>query len=652
MGEATISPSPVQTPPVRPNAEQDNFDVRISRTLQAQMQVVPDLNSINPEKWDEIEKWLIDVVKEARKGRDERWSRRREKWRKTLAGERYQGPFRRDASNISVPLTIWASAAIRARVRAGTIESNPLISVEPNASTADPAIAAAAKQLVTFFTAEFRNPRALNGEVACDKVNASNTPIGMAGLKVHIERDGAYYAFDPLAGKVNRTLRKGRVRWEFLSPDGLLYPLGFGTDVRAMPFVGHETSWTTQELLAMREGGYLDDVAVKDVTALGSSQAPGGRTHIAYQSHHGAELYFDFPLYDDGLPVALVAYFHIGREKLLGLRHSTNPRGERFVWLFNFDMNPDPESPEGQGVCEKLEGTQDETDLIHNLGIESAKRAIAHIIVLKEGRNAAREFGNDDPIMPGDHVVTENPAEDVVVVPLGSPDGMTAALAQEANSLKYVMRFLGLDESALGNVESGKRVPASLGLEIKKDSRVITAAAITNMGNVLTEATYATLELYRQRLPMDTLSAAVGEEGARLLTNTVFSANEMDLRSRFIINFNASDAAMTEEARKQQLIVVGQYLQAFYDRVIQYAIQAAQMPPPLQAALMDILKKMQNGTRALLNTIDDVPNPEDLLPSIEALEAAVRQASAVAASGGAPGGAPAGGGSDMGAGIV
>jgi len=621
------------------NSELGTFDVRISRTTRAAMQDVANVRNVSDAKWDEVERWLTDCVGTAIAGRKARNGERRAKWRKTLAGERSVPRMRRDQANMSVPLTVWASAAVRARVRAGTIESDPLIVVTPNAKvdlTGD--AGAAARNLATFYTAEYRNPRALAGLEACDKAISDFVPIGTAGYTVDIDPDRVHWVFDATVGGLTKRIERGRVRHDFISPDDLIYPLGFGTDVQAMPFVGRQFIWTWQDLLTMREAGYVDGDALEKVKGQGTTaNASGGSVHVAYETHNCDMIYFDYPLFDDGLPVALVAYRQTDKGTLLGLRYSYAPKGIRPVWIFNFDRNPDPTSPEGQGVCEKLEGVQEETDLIHNLGIESAKRAIAHVIVLKEGSGADEDFGGDVPLLPGDHVSTERPGEDFVAVPLGSPEGMQAAIAQEANSLRYVMRLLGLDESAMGNVESGKRVPASLGLEIKKDSRVITSHAIANFGAVMTEITYYTMELWRLRLPEDTLVAAVGVEGAALLKQSVFASSDFDLRSRYIINFNATDAAATEESRKQQLLVVGQYLQSFYDRVIQYAQMALQMPPPLQNALMDILQKMENGTRALLNTIDDIHNPDDLLPKIADLAAAIQ------ASAPAPTAPPAGG---------
>ena len=637
-GTATATPlAAANTPPKSLNSEITTFDVRISRGTLANMQDVPVVNNISDEKWREIEAWLQEGVSAAIATRKSRNDETRTAYRKTLAGVAHRPAQRRDQSNLSVPLTVWASAAVRARVRAGTIENDPLIVVVPNASLDDPTATDAARKLVTFFDAAFRNPRELGGLEACDQIITGYVPMGTGGLTVDIQPDRVRWVFDAMAGRLTKLTILGRVHWDAIAEDDLIYPLGFGTNTQAMPFVGRQFIWSWQDMLEMQASGYLNEAAVESVKGQGISEnTSAGGAHVAYQTHDCDMLYFDYPLFDDGLPVALVGYRQTPRGVLLGLRYSYIPRGVRPISILNFDRNPDATNPEGQGVCEKLAGVQDETDLIHNLGIESAKRAIAHVIVLRTDSGADDEFGGDVPILPGDHISTERPSEDVVPIALGSPEGMQAAIAQEMNSLKYVMRLLGLDESALGNVESGKRVPASLGLEIKKDSRVITSHAIANFGEVMTENVYLTMSLWKLRLPEDTLIASLGPAGARLLKDSVFSTSELDLRSRFIINFNATDAAATEEAMKQQLLVVGQYLQGHYDRIIKYAQLAATMPAPLQTALMDVLQKMENGTRALLNTIDAIHNPSELLPKTSELAAAI---AAAAPPPGAPGAA-------------
>lgn len=631
------------------NAEVDTFEYRISRNTLETMQEPTPVN-VTEDKWKEIEQWLNSAVDNALSARDTKNAERRKKYRMTLSGVRSAPAYRKGQSNLSVPLTIWAAAAVRARVRAGTIESSPVLTVVPSKSVSDTGADQAARDLVTFMEAEFRNPRGLAGMQACDKAIADFVPMGVCGYGVVIEPDRLRYELDARAGKLNRVTKLGRVRHVFISCDDAIYPQGYGTDVGAMPFIGRQLCWSWGRILEMQASGWLDMDAVDTIKGKGTAdptRTAGADVHVAFQDNDIDEVYFDYPLFDDGVPAAVMAWRHNKTKTMIGLQYSYAPGGRKPIWLIDFDNNPDPMSPEGQGVCEKLDGVQEETDTIHNLGIEAGKRAIANIIVIKPGVAQENELDGDEPILPGTVIIADDPQADVQSVPLGSPDGMRAALEQEMNSLKYVMRLLGLDESALGNVESGKRVPASLGLEIKKDSRVITAHAISNFGTVMTDVFYYTIELYKLRMPVDTMRAAIGNEATKLLQSTVFSASEIDVRSRYILNFNATDAAATEESRKQQLIVVGQYLQAFSDRIIQYTQLAAQQPM-MGPVVGEVLTKLSNGTRQLLSTIDDVTNPDDLMPKINVILAGIQQASAAAAGGGAPGGGPA----DFGGGVA
>jgi hypothetical protein len=611
----------------------DTFNVKYNRVTKARVQEIYNAN-VSDEKWSEIERWLIETVGDAIKGRDDRLKHKRVIYKATLSGERSRPPFRQDASNLSTPLTIWASAGVRARLRTSILESDPVIIASPLGEDPTGEIAASAKRLVDFFEAEFRNPRALGGEQACDKCITDTTNYGGAGLKVYIEPDKVRYL--PKMGSAEPTMdvRQGRVRWAYISPNDLIYVNGYGTDTQAMPVVGHQFEWSWQDILTSREAGYLDAFAVAKIQYQGGQpNATGSNTSAAFRVYEMSELYFDYHLGDDGIPTPLCAFFDTKNKCLLGLNLSYSPRGARPIWITQFDENPDPTNPEGQGVCEKLAGAQDETDLIHNLGIEAFKRAVAHLIVLKANSGAESELGGSEPILPGDHCVTEDPETDIRIVPLGTIQGVEIAGFQEDKTRGYVTSMLGLDQSAVGNVDAGKRVPASLGLEIKKDSRVITAHAISSFGTTLTEAVYYTFELYQQRLPLDSLIAACGREAAELLRATVFSASEIDIRSKYIVNFNALDAAATGEQKKQQLLVVGQYLGAYYDKLITYAQLASTLPPPLQSALVNVMQAMENSTKALLNTIEDIHNPDELIPKVSELAAALQAATAPAAGG-------------------
>lgn len=632
-----------------PGNEKDEVKVKLDDAVKAALTTVYKID-VDTALWEQIEGWIRSHVDTADRNMLARNKDRRERWRGTLRGERVRPPIRSDASNLSVPLTMWANAAVKARLRAGTIETNPLITAMPMDSEANDV----AKAMVDFFTAEFRNPRGLGGEIAVDKIINEAVPIGTAGLKVYIEPDKVRYQPTYGVAEPVETPVPGRVRWEYIAADDLIYCDGYGTDTQCMPLIGHRFPSTWGNMKYMVEAGYYDKNACEKVRSYyaqtGSDMTSADPNNPAYfRIHELAEIYFDYDVTGDGITTPCVAFYHTQCKKLVGLLYNYAPGAVRPIWLVPFDQNPDPTMPEGQGVCEKLDGAQDETDAIHNLSIEAIKRAIAHLIVLKSNSGAEQELGGGDPIIPGDHVVSDIPDEDIKAIPLGSAQGVEVGMVSEDRTRQYVTRILGLDESAMGDVQSGKRVPASLGLEIKKDSRVIVAHALTTLGRVLTEATYFTFDLWKFRLPTDSLIAAVGRQNAQKVRDVVFSTNEVTLRSQYIITFNATDAAATQESRKQSLLIIGNYLMQFYDKLMTYTQMAAQVPPPMQNAVMMIASKLENSVRALVTTVDEIHNADEVIPEVSMIAAALQAATqpAVGTGGITPQAAQ-----DMGAGIV
>lgn len=631
--------------------EPDDVKIKLDPTIEAALTPVYPAK-IDDATWDRMEGWIRTYVEESQRTMLVRNKEKRARYRATLAGERARPPIRSDASNLSVPLTMWAVGAVKARLRAGTIETNPLIVATPLGND-NPEVQNVSKAMVNFFTAEFRNPRGLGGESAVDKIINETTPIGTSGLKVFIEPDRVKYIPTYGQDKPVETPIPGRVRWEYIAADDLIYCDGFGSDTQLMPIVGHKFPQTWGDMKYMAEIDYYKSSALEAVRSYYSPKSgnvgSGANEPAAFRTHELAELYFDFDITGDGIPTALCAFYHIECKKLVGVLYSYAPGGIRPVWIVPFDQNPDPTKPEGQGVCEKLDGAQDETDMIHNLGIEATKRAIAHMIVLKSNTGAEQELGGGDPVIPGDSVVTDDPETDFKAVALGGAQGVEVAMAAEDRTRNYVTRILGLDESAMGDVQSGKRVPASLGLEIKKDSRVIVAHALTTLGRVLTEATYYTFDLWRYRLPIDSLVAAVGQANAEAVKQVVFSSTAVTLRSQYIINFNATDAAATQESRKQSLLVMTQFLMGFYDKVLGYVQLAMQAPPPAQQAVLAIAGKLENAVRALLTTVEEIPNADEVIPKVSEISAALQ--AAVQPSVGSGGISPQAA-QDLGAGIV
>lgn len=602
-------------------------------TLPARITKIPD------KVYATLNGWLDTLVPACIRERDqlkERW----DKWDAVLNGDPDARKMRRGLSALKVPLTVWADAAMRARLRQGITEAKKVVSVIPligkdQASGVDYNTAAAG--LAKLLEAAWRSPRMLNGKAATDELITGTVPKGFGGLKFYKLPDKPKY--------VNGVLfvEKGHHRWDYISHRDLIYVNGYGQDTQAMPLIGHVVSRTWGDILLYsrtpQPDGAYDPAAVREIESFYTNRNP--ESPAALREHDVAELYLDYCLDDperpgySGIPWALVVDYHIESGKILRIAHNPTPRGRRPIEIGVFDENPDPTRCDGIGVCQKLDGAQDEANEIHNLGIEAGKIAIGHVKIVRVGSNISQNYGDTqaNPILPGEVLFTEDPTGDFVVVPLGDPKGVEIAMALEQQTRGYVTSILGLDPAAVGDVSAGKRVPASLGMSTMKEGRVISMHALASFANVLANGFYLQIELFQQDLPINFINTVLEPSVAAAVMAAVFAplTPDEDIRSKFFITVNAQDAAITTEERKQALLIVNQLLGSYYDKVISYGAMALQMPKPLQDALLGILTKMENGMKALLSTIDEIQNPDDVLPQAAELQRAIAEAGAMLA---------------------
>lgn len=564
---------------------------------------------------DALEKWLQTYIPFIQAARDKALKDRVAKWHKTLNGERSGPAMRPDASNLSVPLTLWAAAAIRARIRLGVLEQGKVVSCTPLKSrTIDGVdLNRAATALARVIEADFENPRGLAGKQAIERCIKSSTDDGVVGFTLFEETVIPKYVMNRTGVMELRTARP-QLRTEYIYGLDLLIEEGYGTDSQLAPLVGFEFNQTWHDMKVLEAGKHYFPNVLDKVAQFFST--PPTDMLVKHNHHRLAQFYIDYCLHEGEAPTSVLCTYHILAGKLLRVTNNRTPHGVRPVWLCNLDDNADPRMPWGQGVCSKLEGVQDETDQIHNLGIEAAKRATAHLIIVKAGSGAEAEMGASPAVLPGDTFATEVPEDDVKIVALGDPRGNEVALIQENSSRPYVTRILGLDESSVGDVQQGKRVPGGLGMSIQREGRVIVTNSIQTYANRLTEYFYTVIDHYLRRPPAELIAACLDREDAEALSQAFFTLGDTAARDAFVLSVSAQDAATSQEQKKMELMMVNQLLMGYFDKLIQYGQMAVMAPPQLGQALLLILTKMDAGVRALLNTVDAIQNPSEVLPDI------------------------------------
>ena len=603
----------------------------ISQQTKAQLRVSPQV-PVKPSVAMELDAYLEVAVNEAIKRRDVILPRV-EKWRRTLSGTRAIQTFaRQGASNLSVPLIIWARVAARARLTESILDNPRLVSVESLPTRDKDQVKSTmtiANNLARFLSVEIWNSRGLGGREAVEKLIAEMVDLGSGALKI-VPMPDTVKKLGPLPGDTSNrpreTVRRGQVRWEHVSLLDLLWKDGFGTDTQAMPFIGHQFTRTWSQIKSFAMLGHYDKAIVKEIE--GAFNSSDSALPISLRNHDTAEIYLDWDVDDDGIEEAIVVDWHIEGRKRMRTNWNPYPEGTRPLLVGQFDLPPDIKDLRGHGINDKLEGSQDEIDAIHNIAIEAGKRGAAHILVVKENTRAEEEFGGETDVLPGEVIVTSNPAEDIVAVPMGDANAALATIALEGNTRGYVQDILGFGQAQAGNLKTAQRVPSQLGSTVMSEGRMPIRAALSSISNILTEAAYMTVDLQKQQIPMEALTAVMGEEDAQALANSVFNLDDASIRSSFLIRINAADAAIESDERQRELTLLGQVLFPYYDRLqaLIITITSPELPPQAKEGLMLLVERMERGIEAMLSTVDSIPTAEELMVSIGALKSILTEA--------------------------
>ena len=580
---------------------------------------------IDPDKFAELERWLGDTITSRRVARDN-LLRDLKKYRKVLAAKRPgPGPAQKGISNVSVPLTIWVASNLRARLDESIFRVLPVVTVEPRDQRNGIEALSDAKAMGDFFQHELLSSEGLGGRQAGKKVIADDVNYGTGIIKVYREADEVRLLRPETPdGEPRKVTIPGRVRWAHIAIDDWIWWDGYGNDTQAMPYVGHEFDRTWSKLQEWATLGHYNKKKVAEVKGFYDTDPDkhSSVTPAALRVHRVAELYTDFVVKSSGpfagLTMAIKVDYHIESRKVLRVVYNDTYLGKRPILAAVFDVDPDPRKATGQGVCQKMDGAQEETDEVHNLGIEAGKRAAAHLIVIKYGSPAEEELGGQRSVLPGDVVATTDPEKDIVTKALGDPRSAEVAIALEEHSRLYVMRTFGLDEGGLGQLESGKRVPASLGLNIRREGRVPVAAAGSGIAEMLEEAAYITFELWKETVPEAALRSVLPDDVAERLLNSVFQLGSPPVKDRFVIRVNAQDAASIQEERRSETMMLLQLFGGIFDKILAYAQLAEQVPPQYKPIVLEVLAKLENLCKLLMAHVESVPNAAEVIPEVAA----------------------------------
>lgn len=559
------------------------------------------------------------------------------RWRTTLKGENPKSAVTPGVSNVSVPLTMWVRSSVHKRLIRGIFGQRPFLAFDQLAGDTDEIfgdtpIKQVLKSLAKLMENLILDPRALNGKATLRRVTADMTDTGLGNwivretpdILIQIPPDEAGDGGDS-ARDAQADVQFGTVRWEPIAFEHLLAYDNFGTDTRAMPLVGHRFRKTLNEIMlwANPTHDHYDAKAVEEVIAF-YEDPKQANLPPEKRDHWIDEIYTDFDITGKGLLAPIIVDYHEGVQKILRVAWN-RLGGHRPILLAQFDTPADPHALQGQGVCEKLESPQEEANILHNIAVESVKRSI-NLLVVRSDSALAEEL-DGQPIIPSQAYATENIETDAKILQLGQPRVGEVLLGFEAVNQQYATKLMGVGDSQLGDVGSAKRVPAQLGVPIMREGQIFIEDPLEAVGTSMVEGIYLTIDIMRRKPPLQAMKNILTDDEFTALQTTVFGGTaetrRQSIRSSIGVTVKARDVAATQQARKNELLMLSQVLTTYHDRLLQ-TIQVAsapdeQVPPATKKAMFHLNEKMGASIEAFVRTMDAIDDPAEVLADIDEL---------------------------------
>ncbi len=334
------------------------------------------------------------------------------------------------------------------------------------------------------------------------------------------------------------------------------------------------------------------------------------------------------------------------------LRAEINPLGMRPIGKIDYFRIPG--MLYSVGLCHQLELLQDEGEMLHNLRLDNLRWSMLNLFIGKKDTG----IKPDEPMWPGKMLLTENGPADFQAIAF--PDLSRSSYDAEMLAGSYADRISAVNDAVSGfadqTLKSGGGAMAQQGMAAASSS--ILAAEFEML-----EDSYA--EMGRMFLVMlafhkDLVDMSFLDEEERMLLQAVLEMPLENLPLRFKFRIETTDAAKTEQAKRENLLVFSQMYSQYGQEIggfVGMIVQGGQMDQalPVPTIVPFALKMISGKTKIMEKMIDylEIGKPEDYLmdptPIVDALgggnagQPGGTGAGAQEAAGGAPGGSPVGG---------
>lgn len=309
------------------------------------------------------------------------------------------------------------------------------------------------------------------------------------------------------------------------------------------------------------------------------------------------EIYTRFDVNDDGEEEEIMLVYN--RQSNLIVRAIYNPLFYQIRPLCELKINNLEYQFDGEGVCEILEGLQDEIDALHNLRLDRLAQINLPIILYR-----LHSMPRGWKFRPGEAIGVDDPSLEDIMKVIQLPEVYNGLIAEEALLTSYADRAVGITPNVLGTSTSERPVAKETLIMLEEANKKFKIATQTFRA-YLEGLAYKLLAFMAQFKPTYRYIDENGIEQEVVIP-------PVDLRSLLNIQLNISTEQMSMEIRREIALAKYQLISNYMTGLTGMAqmLTAPQVPPAFKKVLLRLSSVGAKLVKDVLEDFEDV-NPEN-----------------------------------------
>jgi hypothetical protein len=504
-----------------------------------------------------------------------------------------------------------------------------------------------AEDAATFLDYVCHDPSHINIMEFLEGVTDGLTKDGTVPIKVHFVSNTKRRAIRTPNGKhdfIDEPF-ESRVRWDPIDLQRNVWTVG-GSDPDDMPIFGHWMEYTRGQLRILASKHKLDKTKVDlilrtpddpwfiheerildEEMGLKRESLAMSRTLNVFRIY---ELTVEHQFSDDEAPHLMTIWWHQNTQTVL---HAFDPQDYAKPWEVARFLRRGKQYL-GSGISESLRVLNLGANTVVNQTTDAQTIANAYGFLYKADSPAA-EFIAQSGIFPAVKIpVQDDVTKEFSTFQLGT--GNTATSIQLLNFFLQMAEMIAkIGPSQLGNVSSGSRVAASVGLGVMQEGNQMIDSVIARLRDTIDRCGLRTIMLYANHDP-DVFDAALPKERATALLSAIRDPSA-NFPLRVKVHVSVASAASNREKDKQDLVVLANFLFTVFNSIIEKApfITSPELPIEAKQIVAYVYKGMSEVARRLISMFDQFKDPDAALPP-EILQVMERLAGIADDSGGGP----------------